>query len=100
VSVETVDGARRYEGRVAHTRGALQRFLTTCERGSQLALETVGNWYWIVDEIEAAGQIPPRVHARKAQRMLGMVNKTDQLDARGLNRLQRTGTSGISRAPA
>ena len=24
--------------------------------------------------------------------MLGMVNKTDKLDARGLNRLQRTGT--------
>ena len=44
VSVETVDGARRYEGRIAHTRGALQQFLTTCERGSPVALETVGNW--------------------------------------------------------
>ena len=57
-----------------------------------MALETVGNWYWIVDEIEAAGQIPQLVHARKAKLMLGMVNKTDKLDARGLNRLQRTGT--------
>jgi transposase len=45
-----------------------------------------------VDEIEAAGQIPPRVQARKAKRMLGMGTKTDTLDARGLNRLQRTGT--------
>ena len=45
-----------------------------------------------MDEIEAAGQIPPRVHARKAKRMLGMGTKTDKLDARGLNRLQRTGT--------
>jgi transposase len=45
-----------------------------------------------VDEIEAAGQIPQLVHARKAKRMLGMVNKTDKLDARGLNQLQRTGT--------
>ena len=44
VSVETVDGARRYEGRIAHTRGALQRFLETRERGSPVALETVGNW--------------------------------------------------------
>ena len=91
VSVETVDGERRYEGRIAHARGALQPFLTTCERGSPVALETVGHWAWIVDEIEAAGQIPQLVHARKAKRMLGRVNKTDTLDARGLNRLQRTG---------
>jgi transposase len=92
VSVETEDGQRRYEGRIDHVRGALQQFLTTRERGSPVALETVGNWYWIVDEIEAAGQVPQLVHARKAKLMLGMVNKTDKLDARGLNRLQRTGT--------
>ena len=46
----------------------------------------------MVDEIEAAGCVPKLVHARKAKLMLGMVNKTDTLDARGLNRLQRTGT--------
>ena len=45
-----------------------------------------------MDEIEAAGQIPQLVRARKAKLMLGMVNQTDTLDARGLNRLQRTGT--------
>jgi hypothetical protein len=45
-----------------------------------------------VDEIEAAGQVPQLVHARQAKRLLGMANKTDKLDARGLNRLQRTGT--------
>jgi hypothetical protein len=45
-----------------------------------------------LDEIEAAGQVPQLVHARKAKLMLDMVNKTDRLDARGLNRLQRTGT--------
>ena len=39
------------EGRIGHVRGALQPFLTTCERGSPVALETGGNWYWIVDEI-------------------------------------------------
>jgi hypothetical protein len=31
-----------------------------------VALETVGNWYWIVDAIEAAGCQPKLVHARKA----------------------------------
>jgi transposase len=45
-----------------------------------------------VDEIEAAGMIPQLVHARKAKLMMGHTNKTDRLDARGLNRLQRTGT--------
>jgi len=92
VSVETVEGERRYEGRIAHGRGALQQFLTTCERGSPVAVETVGTWDWIVDEIEAAGQVPQLVHARQAKLVLGRVNQTDKLDARGLNRLQRTGT--------
>jgi transposase len=57
-----------------------------------VALETVGNWYWIVDEIEQAGMKPRLVHAHKAKLMLGSINKTDKLDARGLNRLQRAGT--------
>ena len=44
VSVETEDGQRRYEGRIVHARGALQQFLESRERGSPVALETVGNW--------------------------------------------------------
>ena len=32
-----------------------------------MAVETVGNWYWIVDEIEAAGMVPRLVHARRAK---------------------------------
>ncbi|MFQ5946431.1 MAG: IS110 family transposase [Anaerolineae bacterium] len=91
-SVESEDGRRVREVRIPHERGALRRFLEECERGSPVAVETIGNWYWIVDEIEAAGNLPKLVHARKAKLMLGMVNKTDKLDARGLNRLQRTGT--------
>ncbi len=39
VSVETVDGERRHEGRITHARGALQQFLTTCERGSPVTTE-------------------------------------------------------------
>ena len=46
----------------------------------------------MVDEIEAAGCVPKLVQARKAKLMLGMINKTDTLDTRGLNRLQRTGS--------
>jgi hypothetical protein len=36
-----------------------------------VAVETVGNWYWIVDEIEAAGMVPHLVHARKAKLIPG-----------------------------
>ena len=80
------------EARLGHRRGAIREFLAQWDPGSPVAVETVGNWYWLVDEIEEAGMIPRLVHARKAKLMLGMINKTDKLDARGLNRLQRTGT--------
>jgi hypothetical protein len=68
-----------------HERGALQQFLARCEPGSPVAVETIGNWYWIVDEIEAAGCVPKLVHARKAKLMMGEINKTDRLDVRGLS---------------
>src|SRR5262247_2781014 len=91
-SVARADGRLVREQRLAHERGALQQFLAHCEPGSPVALETVGNWYWIVDEIEGAGCVPKLVHARKAKLMMGQINKTDRLDARGLNTLQRNGT--------
>ena len=91
-SVARADGQLVREGRIEHERGAIQAFLQRCESGSSVAVETIGNWYWIVDEIEAAGYVPKLVHARKAKLMMGEINKTDRLDARGLNRLQRNGT--------
>jgi len=91
-SVESIDGTRRTEARVEHAPGAIQRFLEKFERGSPVAVETVGNWYWIVAEIEGAGMVPKLVHARQAKMMMASVNKTDRLDARGMNRLQRSGT--------
>lgn len=91
-SVEKPDGTRLKETRIEHDRGAIKRFLSKWEPGSPVAVETIGNWYWIVDEIEAAGMKPQLVHARKAKLMMGCVNKTDKLDVRGLNQLQRNGT--------
>jgi transposase len=91
-SVARPDGQVVREERVEHDPGALRHFLERCERGSPVAVETIGNWYWIVDEIEAAGCVPKLVHARKAKLLMGEINKTDKLDARGLNRLQRNGT--------
>ena len=80
-SVVRPDGQLVREQRIAHERGALQQFLERCEQGSPVAVETIGNWYWIVDEIEAAGCVPKLVHARKAKLMMGEINKTDRLDA-------------------
>jgi transposase len=57
-----------------------------------VAVETVGNWYWVVDEIEEGAGKPQLVNARLAKLMMGSVNKSDKLDAKGMNRLQRTGT--------
>src|SRR5690242_471736 len=91
-SVARPDGQVVREQRIEHDRGALQEFLARCEPGSPVAVETIGNWYWIVDEIEAAGCVPRLVHARKAKLMMGEINKTDKLDVRGLNQLQRNGT--------
>jgi len=90
--VQDASGNILSECRIEHERGALAEFLGRWEPGSPVALETLGNWYWIVDEIEEAGMRPRLVHARKAKLMMGMVNKTDKLDARGLNLLQRNNT--------
>jgi transposase len=91
-SVVRPNGRLVREQRITHEPGSLQQFLERCERGSPVAVETIGNWYWIVDEIEAAGCVPKLVHARKAKLMMGEINKTDRLDVRGLNRLQQAGT--------
>ncbi|RLB59645.1 MAG: IS110 family transposase [Deltaproteobacteria bacterium] len=92
VCVQKKDGRVLCEKRINHSKGAIKQFLANWTAGANVAVETVGNWYWIVDEIEQAGMKPKLVHAHKAKMMLGSINKTDKLDARGLNRLQRTGT--------
>jgi transposase len=78
--------------RVEHAPGAIRACLQGREKGTPVAVEAIGNWYWIVDEIEQAGLEPKLVHPRKAKLMMGLINKTDKLDAHGLNRLQRNGT--------
>lgn len=89
---ERPDGTVVREKRIAHEPGAFQRYLAGSERGAPVAVEAIGNWYWVGDEIEAAGCTLQLVHAHKAKLMLGRVNKTDRLDAQGLVQLQRTGT--------
>jgi transposase len=78
--------------RVEHAPGAIRQCLEGREKGTPVAVEAIGNWYWIIDEIEQAGLKPKLVHPRKAKLMRGMINKTDKLDVHGLNELQRNRT--------
>lgn len=78
--------------RVEHDRAGFRSFLATLPTGSPIAVETTGNWYWIIDEMEQAGHIPALAHAAKSKLMMGQINKTDKLDASGLAMLLRNGT--------
>lgn len=97
-------GQLHHQARVDHERGAIQAFLEILPQGTPVALESVGNWYclhlpaladgpgwrrhrWIADEIEVTGCIPLLAPAAKAKVMMGNVNKTDKLDAKGLAKL-------------
>lgn len=90
--VEDQKGRILTEARIPHFRGAIKSYLKQFTPGTIVAVETIGSWYWIVEEIEEAGMKPALVHARKAKLMMGKINKTDRLDAHGLNLLQRNGT--------
>lgn len=64
VCVQKQNGQFLCEKRINHGRGEIGDFLSRWRVGSSVALETVGNWYWIVDEIEKAGMKPKLVHAK------------------------------------
>jgi len=85
-------GQRQAAVRVENNRALFRHYLSTLPPGSPIALETVGNWYWMVEEIEQAEHRPWLVHAAKAKLMMGQVNKTDKLDATALAVLLRNGT--------
>lgn len=89
---DPVAGGRPRQQRIEHRPGAIRAYLADCRAGGAVAVEATGNWYWIVDEIEQAGQRARLVHPGKAKLMMGMINKTDKLDVHGLNRLQRNQT--------
>lgn len=91
-SVEDKETGEIVDKKIWHERGSLTEFLLEYEEGSPVAVETLGSWYWIVDEIESAGMEARLVNARQAKLMLRSSKKTDKLDAHGLNKLQRAGT--------
>jgi transposase len=86
------DGKPTATKRVEHDRQRYRAFLETLPKASIVAIETTGNWYWMVDEMERAGLLPVLTNAAKAKLMMGQINKTDKLDAHGLAVLARNGT--------
>ncbi len=58
VCVQRKNGQILYEKRINHNKGEIKQFLSNWTAGANVAVETVGNWYWIVDEIEQAGMEP------------------------------------------
>lgn len=78
--------------RVNHDKAVYTRYLKSLPEGSTVAVESVCNWYWMIDEMEKAGLIPLLVNPRKAKLLMGMINKTDKLDARGLAMLNLNGS--------
>jgi len=86
------DGRRMPARRVEHELEGFRLFLRNLPPASPIAVETTGNWYWIIDEMEKAGHVPALAHATKSKLMMGQINKTDKLDADGLAVLLRNGT--------
>lgn len=70
--------------RVGHNELGMEQYLKQVPGGSPVALESSGNWYWLVRAMEAAGPEPRLAHALEAKKRMPGRNKTDQLDAKGL----------------
>ncbi len=78
--------------RVEHDREKYRSFLNTLPPASRIAIESIGNWYWMIDEMEKAGHKPSLVNPLKAKLIRGQGNKTDKLDAQGLATMALNGT--------
>ena len=78
--------------RVAHDRQLYREFLARLPANSAIAVEASGHYGWVVDEMERAGHRPKLCNPLEAKRRMGLTNKTDKLDARGLGILLRNGT--------
>ena len=78
--------------RVKHDREEFGRFLAELPPRSQIALETSGFYYWMVDAMKEAGHCPHLAHAFTAKRRMEGRHKTNDRDARGLAMLLRNGT--------
>jgi transposase len=86
--------------RVDHRGPAMEAYLAGLPKGSPIAVETMGSWYWLLDTMERMGHKPVLAHARDAKKLMGL-NKTDKMDAGVLAVLLRNGVvPSVWAAPA
>ena len=78
--------------RKENDKNIIKEYLNTLPKGTPIAVESTGNWYWFIDELEQAGLHPMLAHPKKSKLMMGQINKTDKLDAKGLAILLKNGT--------
>jgi transposase len=78
--------------RVTHDRELYREFLSRLPAHSAIAVEASGSYSWLVDEMERLGHRPKLCNPLEAKRRMGLTNKTDKLDAKGLAILLRNGT--------
>ena len=78
--------------RVTHDRQVYREFLARLPPHSAIAVEASRNYSWLVDEMEQSGHRPILCNPLEAKRRMGLTNKTDKLDAKGLAILLRNGT--------
>jgi transposase len=78
--------------RIEHLRERYAHFLNQLPPGSEIAIESTGHWYWLVDEMERAGHRVHLANPMEAKKRMGKTHKTDALDAKGLAILLRNGT--------
>ena len=82
--------------RVNHERPLYREFLARLPPGSAIAVEASGSYGWLVDEMERSGHHPKLCNPHEAKRRMGLSNKTDKLDAKGLAILLGNGTGGFT----
>jgi transposase len=78
--------------RVAHDPQLYREFLARLPAHSAIAVEATGSYSWLVDEMERLGHRPRLCNPLEAKRRMGLTNKTDKLDAKGLAIRLRNGT--------
>jgi hypothetical protein len=72
-SVEEHTGNILRDARIDHHRGAITEFLSVWKTGTEVAVETTGNWYWIVDEIEAASDAFGKRGRKEIEKLFGVL---------------------------
>lgn len=87
VSVKDTRSGERCRVRVAHEPAAIQRAVAPYRGQAAAAVEATGNWYWLVNELEAAGIEAHLAHPVATKPLINRRHKTDRIDADGISDL-------------